>query len=88
MLVSPSLHRSALVAAMALAAFAVTDAAAQSIYRSVGPDGRVTFSDRAPNAARAAVTAEDARAPANISDALPYTLRDVQARFPVTLYTG
>jgi len=88
MLVSPSLHRSALVAAMALAAFAVTDAAAQSIYRSVGPDGRVTFSDRAPNAARAAVTAEDARAPANASDALPYALRDVQARFPVTLYTG
>lgn len=88
MLVSPSLHRSALVAAMALAAFAVTDAAAQSIYRSVGPDGRVTFSDREPNAARAAVTAENARAPANASDALPYALRDVQARFPVTLYTG
>jgi glutaredoxin len=91
MLVLPSLQRSALVAAMAVAAFALNEAAAQSIYRSVGADGRVTFSDRAPNAsnaARAAVTAEDARAPAHASDALPYALRDVQARFPVTLYTG
>lgn len=88
--VSPSSQRSALVAAMALAVamFALNEAAAQAIYRSVGPDGRVTFSDRAPNAARAAVSAEDARAPANISDALPYALRDVQTRFPVTLYTG
>ena len=103
MLVLPSLQRSALVAAMAVATFALNEAAAQSIYRSVGADGRVTFSDRAPNAsnaARAAVTAEDARAPAHASDALPfvqpfvqpfvlpYALRDVQARFPVTLYTG
>lgn len=88
MLVSPSLQRSARVAAMALAAFAATPAAAQSIYRSVGPDGRVTFSDREPTAARAAVTSEDVRAPGNASDALPYALRDVQARFPVTLYTG
>lgn len=95
MLVLPSLQRSALVAAMAVATFALNEAAAQSIYRSVGADGRVTFSDRAPNAsnaARAAVTAEDARAPAHGSDALPfvlpYALRDVQARFPVTLYTG
>lgn len=90
MLVSPFLQRSTLVAAMALglATFALNEAAAQAIYRSVGPDGRVTFSDREPNAARAAVSAEDARAPANISDALPYALRDVQARFPVTLYTG
>jgi glutaredoxin len=91
MLVLPSLQRSALVAAMAVAAFALNEAAAQSIYRSVGADGRVTFSDRAPNAsnaARAAVTAEDARAPAHASDVLPYALRDVQARFPVTLYTG
>ncbi|MEF9999942.1 MAG: glutaredoxin family protein [Comamonas sp.] len=90
MLVSPSLQRSALVAVMALAvtAFAVNEATAQAIYRSVGPDGRVTFSDREPKAARAAVTSEDARAPGNASDALPYALRDVQARFPVTLYTG
>jgi glutaredoxin len=90
MLVSPFLQRPALVAAMALAVatFTLNEAAAQAIYRSVGADGRVTFSDREPNAARAAVSAQDARAPANISDALPYALRDVQARFPVTLYTG
>ncbi|WP_200843663.1 glutaredoxin domain-containing protein [Pantoea sp. 18069] len=90
MLVSSVSHRSALVAAMVLtmAAFTVHEAQAQVIYRSVGADGRVTFSDREPNTARAAVTAEDARAPANAGDALPHALREVQARFPVTLYTG
>lgn len=85
----PSSHRPLLLTAgFILAACLAQHAAAQMIYRSVGPDGRVTFSDREPNAARAAVTAEDARAPANASDALPYALRDAQARFPVTLYTG
>ena len=90
MLASPSLHRSALFAAMALAvtAFAVNEAAAQAIYRSIGPDGRVTFSAREPTAARAAVTAEEARPPVGASDPLPYALREAQTRFPVTLYTG
>ncbi len=65
---------------------------AQTVYRIVGPDGKVTFSDKAPVAASANVTARssDARAvdvsPQNA--ALPYELRQVVARFPVTPYSG
>ena len=61
-------------------------AQAQSVYRVVGPDGKVTFSDRAPETA----TASAARAPAARAPAgeLPYELRQVAQRFPVTLYTG
>lgn len=63
---------------------------AQQVYRTVGPDGKVTFSDRAPlkdapaaKAQRAAAAPEGAQ-----SAALPYELRLVATRFPVTLYTG
>lgn len=87
----PSSHRLLLLAAagLALAACLAQEAAAQMIYRSVGPDGRMTFSDRELNAPRAAVSVADARAPTAASaDALPFALREVQARFPVTLYAA
>jgi glutaredoxin len=64
-------------------------AGAQQIYRIVGPDGRVTFSDRAPletntrgSGAQAAPQAGGA------GSTLPFELRQVAGRFPVTLYTG
>lgn len=61
---------------------------AQQVYRSVGPDGRVTFSDRSPVEATAPATgARNASASPN-NAALPYGLAQVTARFPVTLYTG
>lgn len=69
-------------------------AQAQGVYRIVGPDGKVTFSDRPPADASAnaqpARTANDASAVANTNSnsALPYELRQVANRFPVTLYTG
>ncbi|QKV53031.1 glutaredoxin family protein [Comamonas antarctica] len=84
-------HRPALLlaAALILAPGLAHEAAAQLIYRSVGPDGRVTFSDRELNTARPPVVAGEARTPtAAANDSLPYALREVQARFPVTLYTG
>lgn len=84
-------HTIALVAALsALLAGAVQ---AQAVYRIVGPDGRVTFSDRAP---------EDLSKGAKVSthvgvqtgtdlhanDALPFALRQTATRYPVVLYTG
>lgn len=71
------------VAAVALLAAA---AQAQQIYRSVGADGKVTFSDRPPAAGVAAPTAPAAAGAGGA--ALPYELQQVAARFPVTLYTG
>lgn len=65
---------------------------AQTVYRIVGPDGKVTFSDKPPVAATANVTARNATGrpiEANQQNAtLPYELRQVVARYPVTLYTG
>lgn len=78
-----------LALAAALCALACSSLAqAQSVYRIVGPDGKVTFSDRAPSEdATPALTANASAEPSSTS-ALPYSLRQVTSRFPVTLYTG
>lgn len=87
----PALHRPSLLltAALVLLACLAQDATAQMVYRSVGPDGRVTFSDRELNTPRApVVVAQTPASAAPPGDGLPYALREVQTRFPVTLYTG
>lgn len=66
---------------------------AQQVYRIVGPDGKVTFSDKPPEVtapasaqpAAAVRTPSTATAPA---PALPFALRQVATRYPVVLYTG
>ncbi len=64
---------------------------AQSIFRSVDSNGRVTYSDTAPVAAatrgRNAAVGGINSADDNFA-ALPYLLRQVAMAFPVTLYTG
>ncbi len=87
---------------MGAALFYVQAADAQQLYRQVGPDGRITYTDKpptgpepaAPRAARSAGTGTGtgagtgAAAPAATGGALPYELRQVANRYPVTLYTG
>lgn len=65
-------------------------AAAQTIYRIVGPDGKVTFSDKPPaDASKGSATTAGGRPVAGPGDAvLPFELRQVVARYPVTLYAG
>lgn len=62
---------------------------AQTVYRSVGPDGAVMFSDRPPPNTPPPSPAQPTAANRGVSNpALPYALREIAARFPVTLYTG
>lgn len=72
-----------------LLAAPLMQAQAQAVYRSVGPDGRVIFSDVPPKAAPPA-PAQAGTAPqaAGNTSPLPYGLRQVVDRFPVVLYTG
>ena len=73
-----------------LMTLACASAQAQGVYRIVGPDGKVTFSDRPPaDGAAQPARAGAAAAPAPAANGnLPYELRQVASRFPVTLYTG
>jgi glutaredoxin len=63
---------------------------AQQVYRIVGPDGKVTFSDKPPLDAKAnaQTTTPSGAAGGSAGPALPFELRNVVSRFPVTLYTG
>lgn len=75
------------------AALALLPAAqAQQVFRIVGPDGKVTFSDRAPDNAGAAsgnqVTGTLRSGGGVDTSALPYALRQVVSRYPVTLYSA
>lgn len=67
-------------------------AQAQQVYRIVGPDGKITFSDQPPpvagNAKVSAGSSTSAGAAASVSANLPFELRQVTAKYPVTLYTG
>lgn len=79
---------SALAATCAAATLLATAAQAQQVYRIVGPDGKVTFSDRAPAAGAESATLSGGPRSASGPEALPYQLRQVTTRFPVTLYTS
>lgn len=72
----------------AAVALLATAAQAQQVYRIVGPDGKVTFSDRAPAAGAAGTAINNDQRSAAGMEALPYQLRQVATRFPVTLYTS
>ena len=55
-------------------------------YKVVGPDGRVTYTDRPPVDRPSQAVKSSGTAAGNVD--LPYALRNVVARYPVTLYTG
>ncbi len=68
----------------------VLSAQAQGVYRIVGPDGKVTFSDQPPPANTSAQPVGSATrgSAASANAQLPFELRQIVNRFPVTLYAG
>jgi len=71
-----------------VALLAAASASAQP-YRSVGPDGRVTYSDIPPTAASARDSGNGINSSGSTSaTTLPYALAQVAQRYPVTLYTS
>ena len=77
------------IAACALLAGVTSVSVAQPIYRIVGSDGKVTFSDKPPAETKAKVTAAAGVSGGGVaSSSLPFELRQVAQKYPVTLYTG
>lgn len=64
--------------------------AAQQVYRIVGPDGRVTFTDQPPPPSASVRTSalSSVNAPGPGSLILPLELREAVERYPVTIFTG
>lgn len=64
-------------------------AQAQAVYRVVGPDGKITFSDKPPVASdKVTATGAGGKAIGGGGAALPFELRQVAGKYPVTLYTS
>lgn len=78
------LHRLAGLALVLVAAGAM----AQPIYRQVDKNGKVTFSDRAPTASTEPASGPQGGVATPPNAGLPYELRQVAQRYPVTLYTS
>ncbi len=76
---------------IALAALALSPLA-YAQYKVVEPDGRVVYTDRPPPAGKAQPlrlsTGESSAPGASQTETLPYELRQVAGRFPVTMYTA
>lgn len=75
-------------AALLLGLLATPWAMAQGVYRIVGPDGRVSYSDQPPPPSANAKPVAGVAAGASASAQLPSELRQAAGRYPVTLYTG
>ena len=57
-------------------------------FKVVGADGKVTYTDREPSQPEGKVTALGAKVPVQAAEPdLPFDLRQVVAKYPVTLYT-
>lgn len=64
----------------------VSASAHAQLYKSVGPDGKITYSDAPP--AKAAKVEQKNLAPASVTTQFPYELADAARKHPVTLYTA
>lgn len=70
-----------------LAAVLLAVSPAWALYKVVGPDGQVTYTDRPPANVKAQ-TIKSGNGNARATDGLPYELQKVVSRFPVVLYSS
>ena len=84
--------RALLALMLAASGLASLQAQAQQVYRIVGPDGKITFSDRPPPVSAGNSRISEANALGGASNpapaSLPFDLRKVALKYPVVLYTG
>lgn len=77
----------ALLTCLAASLLLLATPAAHALFKVVGPDGRVTYTDRAPSASDGKVMPVNGETGRASDPALPFALRQVTSRFPVLLYT-
>jgi glutaredoxin len=85
-----SLRHTAPVVSVLLASL-LASLPAHALYKVVGPDGKVTYTDQPPTSAQNKVQSVNQRGGGSEEDsgpALPFELRQVAQRYPVTLYTA
>ncbi len=77
------------ISALGLASIATSPVQAQQVYRIIGADGKITFSDKPPvSEAQGKVTSGAGASGGVASSSLPFELRQIASKYPVTLYTS
>ena len=78
------------LARLAAVAMLLGGAAAGALaqYKIVGPDGKVTYTDKPPTASDIKLPAGRSGDGAAVSNGIPYETRQAMAKYPVTLYTS
>lgn len=61
---------------------------AWALYKVVGPNGEVTYTDRPPTDGKNAAPLKSVGRSATSTDGLPYRLQQIAERYPVTLFTN
>lgn len=88
---SATKKRLRLLSASLIVSVLAAPALAQGVYRIVGPDGKVSFSDQPQPAATPSNRPAGVNAPASAAGPvaqLPFELRQINSRFPVTFYSS
>ena len=73
---------------IAAASLLLAAPAAHALFKVIGPDGKVTYTDRPPSSSEGKVMPVNKETGRATDVALPFALRQVATRFPVTLYTA
>ncbi|WP_298831243.1 glutaredoxin family protein [uncultured Piscinibacter sp.] len=82
------LPRSTLLRAALFAAACLAAGPGFALYKVVGPDGKVTYTDRPPAASAGRISPmNNITGVVESSPALPAELREAASRYPVTIYT-
>ncbi len=66
----------------------LASAPAWALYKVVGPNGEITYTDRPPADAKKAAPLKTTANATAATDGLPYALQQVVVRYPVTFYTA
>jgi glutaredoxin len=85
---NPRLRAIHTLAASVAAASLLSAAPAFALYKVVGPDGKITYTDRPDVSTDKKVQPVNARGGAGTDASLPFELRQVALRFPVVLYVA
>jgi glutaredoxin len=81
------MHTRSLLATVA-AGLLLAAPAAHALFKVIGPDGKVTYTDRPPSPSEGRAMPVNRETGRASDPALPFALRQVATRFPVTLYTA
>ena len=77
------------ISALGLASIAAGTVQAQKVYRIVSADGKITFSDKPPASdAQGKVAPSGSASGGSAGNTLPFELRQIASKYPVTLYVG